>query len=95
MPKMLLMYGIAKETSWIGKGLDMLTKEKIDELAKRFSENCGIASERYDEPKYVFAVLITMVEYLEEIRRAEKFNGLKDELTKVERKLQQLGIRLG
>lgn len=73
----------------------MLTKEKIDELAKRFSENCGIASERYDEPKYVFAALITMVEYLEEIRRAERFHRLKDKLTEVGEKLQQLEIRLG
>lgn len=73
----------------------MMTKERIDELAKRFSENCGIASERYDEPKYVFAALITMVEYLDEIRRAEKYNGLKDKLTEVEQKLQHLEIRLG
>lgn len=73
----------------------MLTKKSIDELAKRFSMNCGIASERYDEPKYVFAALITMVEYLEEIRRAEGIHRLGDEQTKVERELQQLETRLG
>ena len=43
----------------------MLTKEKIEQLAQKFNKNYRIASQRYDEPKYVFAALITMVEYLE------------------------------
>ena len=54
----------------------MLTKEKIEQLAQKFNKNYRIASQRYDEPKYVFAALITMVEYLEEIRRAERLHSL-------------------
>lgn len=60
----------------------MMTKEKIDELAKRFSENCGIAEERYDEPKYVFAALLTLLEVLEEKECKERMKRIEEALSR-------------
>ena len=43
-----------------------MTHEKIEKIASKFNGYCSIAEERYDEPKYVFAALLTMLDFLEE-----------------------------
>ena len=42
-----------------------MTNEKINEIAIKFNRYCGVAKERYDEPKYVFAALLTMLDILD------------------------------
>lgn len=39
-----------------------MTNEKINEIAVKFNSYCCVAEERYDEPKYVFAALLTLID---------------------------------
>ena len=43
-----------------------MTNEKIEKIAIKFNRYCGVAEERYDGPKYVFAALLTILDFLEE-----------------------------
>ena len=43
-----------------------MTNEQINEIAIKFNRYCGVAGERYDEPKYVFAALLTLIDILRE-----------------------------
>lgn len=42
-----------------------MTDQKVDEIAIKFNKYCREAEERYDEPKHVFAALLTLLDVLE------------------------------
>ena len=56
----------------------MMSKERINELAQKFNANCVIARDRYDEPKYAFAAVLTMAELLLEREFKVKFNEIEE-----------------
>lgn len=59
-----------------------MTNEKINEIAIKFNEYCSVAEERYDEPKYVFAALLTLLEVLEENEQKKRMKQIEEALSR-------------
>jgi hypothetical protein len=58
-----------------------MTLEKINQIAVKFNKNCSIAEGRYDEPKYVFAALLTLLEVLEENEQKKHMKQIEEALS--------------
>ena len=59
-----------------------MTNEKINEIAIKFNRYCGIAEERYDESKYVFAALLTLLEVIEENEYKKSMKCIEEALSR-------------
>lgn len=59
-----------------------MTNEKINEIATKFNRYCGVAEARYDEPKYVFAALLTLLEILEIKEYEERMKSIEEALSR-------------
>ena len=58
-----------------------MTLEEINQLAVKFNVNCSIAEGRYNEPKYVFAALLTLLDVLKENEQNKCMKQIEEALS--------------
>ena len=64
--------------------MPLMPLEKINKIAEKFNMYCSVAEGRYEEPKYVFAALLTILEVLEENEYKERMKCLEEKLSSME-----------